>query len=65
MNKRAQSQIVEWGVTAVVLLILLYVFYKIGQTFCTIDSGFCGYFGTLIAAFIIGIVFFLKFGNRK
>lgn len=64
MNKKGQQNIVDWGVAAVILLILLYVFYKIGQAFCETDPTFCRIFSLLIAAFIFGIIWYLKFGNR-
>lgn len=65
INKKGQQPIIEWGLTAVILLILLYVFFQVGKTFCQVDSSFCGYFSTVIGAFLIGIVWFLKFGNRR
>lgn len=65
MNKKGQNQIIEWGFSAVILLILIYVFFKIGQAFCQTDPTFCGIFGSLIAAFIFGIIWFLRYGNRR
>ena len=65
MNRKGQQHVIEWMTTAVVLLIMLYIFFKIGQAFCQTDPTFCGIFGSLIAAFIFGAIWFLRFGNRR
>ena len=64
MNKRGQQRIIEWAMGGIVMLVLIYVFFQIGKSFCQADSSFCGYFGMLIAAIIGGAVWYLKFGNR-
>lgn len=65
MNKKRQQNIIEWAIGALVLLIYLYVFFQIGKTFCQIDNEFCGYVGLLVAAFIAGIIWYLRYGNRR
>jgi hypothetical protein len=65
MNKRGQQNVIEWAVTAVFLLVYLYVFFQIGKAFCSADNSFCGYFASVLAAFVAGIVLFLRYGNRR
>ena len=64
-NKKGQQNVIEWGVGAIILLILIFVFYQIGKAFCETDPAFCGIVGSLIAAFIFGIIMFLRSGSRR
>lgn len=64
MNKKGQNQITEWAMGAIVLLVMVYLFYQIGKAFCQTDSSFCGIFGSLIAAVIVGAIWYLRYGNR-
>ena len=65
MNKRGQQEVIQWAMAAVVLLVLIFVFYQVGKAFCQTDPTFCGIFGSLIAAFIFGAIWFLRYGNRR
>ncbi len=65
MNKKGQNRIVEWMITGITLLILLFIFYQIGKSFCGADPTFCGIFGSLLVAAVIGVIWFLKFGHRR
>lgn len=62
-NKKGQQEMINWGVGIVILLILIFVFYQIGKSFCETDPTFCGIWGSLIAAAIIGAIFFLRGGR--
>jgi uncharacterized membrane protein YidH (DUF202 family) len=65
MNRIGRAgEVIEWGRTAIVLLILLFVFYQIGKAFVQADSSFGTYFITLIVAFVAGIAWYLKYGSR-
>lgn len=66
LNKKAQANpIIEWGLNAVVLFIMFFVFFQMAKAFCETDTSFCKYGFSLVGAFAVGIYFYLRYGLRR
>ena len=67
MNKKGQAPnpIIEWGVNAIILVIMFFVLLQIAKAFCETDSDFCKYGFWFIGAFAVGIYFYLRYGLRR
>lgn len=58
-------RIEEWIAEAFAVIVGAYVLFKIIGEFCKIDPQFCTIGGSLFTAFIIGAIFYLKYGWRS
>lgn len=58
-------RIEEWIAGAFTVVVVAYVLFKIIEEFCKLDPQFCTIGGSLLIAFIIGAIFYLKYGWRS
>ena len=58
-------RIEEWIAGVFTVVVVEYVLFKIIEEFCKLDPQFCTIGGSLLTAFIIGAIFYLKYGWRS
>ncbi|RLE68731.1 MAG: hypothetical protein DRJ45_07570 [Thermoprotei archaeon] len=65
MKNGRKMRIEEWVAGAFIVIVGVYVSFKIIEEFCKLDPQFCTIGGSLLTAFIIGAILYLKYGWKS